>query len=169
MLIIYDYINKLKWHPSRTWEKRSLDKINKIIVHQELGNGSIEDVNTYHITPGISNHLSYLGAPHFAYHYGIEKDGVIKMANNLDDITWHTRGVNISAIGIMLVGDFSGPDHVGTSSPSTSQLMSLKNLLDLLVMTIPNIKKTGIYGHCDFGKPACPGYEIMELIEDYKS
>ncbi len=39
----------LKWHPKRRWAVRDLTRINKIIIHQELGEADIESVNQYHI------------------------------------------------------------------------------------------------------------------------
>ncbi len=50
-------------------------------MHQELGMGLVEQVNNYHITPGKQNHLSNKGAPHFAYHYGIDLDGTVYKVN----------------------------------------------------------------------------------------
>ena len=166
-----DIINKIKelpWHSTRKWSKRSLSRINKIVVHQELANGTTESVNRYHITPGPQNHLSKRGAPHFAYHFGIEKDGTVIQANNLSDITWHTKNHNTKGIGIMLVGDFSGPDHAG-GEPTDRQILAIEDLIDHILKKIKHLNKYGLYGHSDFNKPACPGYAIMDFIEDYKT
>jgi len=168
MLNITNRIEKLEWHPYRTWEKRSLDEVSSIVIHQALSNADVESINKYHIMPGQNNHLSTYGAPHFAYHYGIERDGLIITANMLEDITWHTRSQNREGIGIMLVGDFSGEGHTGNNSPTFSQFLSLEKLVDMLVSIFSNIKRTNVFGHADFGKPACPGYEIMEFIKDYR-
>lgn len=165
---IKNIIDELPWHESRKWKRRKLTSIDKIIVHQELGNGSVEQVNKYHITPGPQNHISQKGAPHFCYHYGIERDGLIKTANSLKDITWHCRGQNSKSIGIMLVGNFSSETYKGTNRPTAPQLMSLKSLFDILTKIFKTIDRNDIYGHCDFGKPACPGDEVMKFIEIYK-
>ena len=88
-MTILNKISKLEWHPLRRWATRELTAINKIIIHQELGEGDIEAVNRYHIRP---NHISSRGCPHFCYHYGIEKYGEIIQANEMGQITWHTTG-----------------------------------------------------------------------------
>jgi hypothetical protein len=98
---ITNQITTLPWHPFRRWSVRELTGINRIIIHQELGDGSVEDVNQYHIQP---NHISPKGCPHFCYHYGIDKIGEIIQSNDLRNITWHTKGQNEVGIGIMLVG-----------------------------------------------------------------
>ena len=145
-----------------------MDDIDRIVVHQELGMGSVSDVNRYHITPGDNNHLSKKGAPHFAYHFGIERDGQVIQANRLDDITWHTRGQNSRGIGIMLVGDFTGPGHAGVVSPKPVQLLNLQDLVMLLVNFLPNVTTANLFGHIDFGKPACPGTEVMGALQHIK-
>ena len=165
---IVNVINKLPWHESRTWETRSLDSIDKFIAHQELGNGTVEQVNNYHITPGDQNHLSKRGAPHYAYHYGIERDGTLFQANELTHRTWHTRGQNKTGISCMLVGDFTGPGHTGKNEPTQKQLDSLEFLIDTLLATFPKLNVDNVFGHCDFGKPACPGDLVMETINKYK-
>lgn len=165
---IVDRIKDLPWHESRRWSKRALSRINKIIVHQELANGDIDSVNRYHITPSPQNHLSPKGAPHFAYHYGIEKDGTIIQANNLSDITWHCKMQNSVSVGIMVAGDFTGPGH-SAGEPEEAQLESIEKLVDYIIDLLPQLDKYHLYGHCDFGKQACPGNTLMAFIEDYKT
>ncbi len=93
---IKNLINILPWHQKRRWSMRDANSIKKIIIHQELSDGTIEEVNGYHI--GLDNHISAKGCPHFCYHYGIrggkEHDGQIIQANELSHITWHTKGQN---------------------------------------------------------------------------
>jgi len=150
----------------KTWGQRKLQSIYKIVVHQELGEANTLSVHNYHISP--DSHLKLgVGAPRIAYHYTIEKDGTIYEVNKLTDIVWHTAGQNLHGIGIMLVGDFDGNGHKGKSKPTECQLDSLKDLLDHLTGKL-NINITEIYGHCDFGKPACPGDDVMNYIRKYR-
>jgi N-acetyl-anhydromuramyl-L-alanine amidase AmpD len=174
---IVNLIQKLPWHSRRVWSTRNLSQINKIIVHQSLCDCTAEAVNRYHITPGPDNHLSRQGAPHIAYHYAIRQkdkegsiDGEIIQANELTDITWHTRTQNTSGVGIMLQGNFKGMgyDLSGVSEgPTAKQLESLewlvKYLLDFLRITSQDV-----YGHYHFGKPACPGYKASDWIEKFR-
>ncbi len=153
----------LPWHPSRRWSSRSLLMINKIIIHQELADGSVAEVNNYHIRPG--NHISKSGCPHLCYHYGIEKTGEIIMANEIHHITWHTAGQNESGIGILLTGDFDGPGHVGTAvGPGEKQMEALAELCETLQHAF-GLDNRAVFGHCHFGKPACPGWILEEWIE----
>ena len=166
--IIDNVINELPWHESRKWSKRSLASIKKIIVHQELGDATVEQVNNYHIKP---NHISPNGCPHICYHYGISKEGDVYHCNHLSHTVWQAKGQNTSSIGIMLVGNFDGEGHKGTSKgPSQAQLISLKKLIEhLLNMDKLSITKADIYGHADFGKPACPGYVAYDYINKIKN
>lgn len=161
---------ELPWHATRRWSTRDLSRVNKIIIHQELGEGSIEAVNRYHINP---NHISPKGCPHFCYHFGIrksgEKDGEIVQANELSSITWHTKRQNTVAIGIMLQGNFNGPGHdLGTSEPTEKQIKSLEELVNYLITSF-GLTKQDVFGHYHFGKPACPGTVVQDWIEKYRN
>ncbi len=63
----------------------------------------------------------------------------------------------------MVAGDFSGVDHIGATEPTELQLRNLNFLLNKLQNEL-KLKSSDIYGHCDFGKPACPGDAIMTEI-----
>ncbi len=166
---IKNLTNTLPWHPNRIWGKRQLSQIKKIIIHQELGESSIEQVNDYHITPGPYNHISEKGCPHFCYHYGIRKNGEIVQANELSDVVWHCTGQNMESIGIMLQGNFAGPGHeTGTSSPTPEQMQSIAELIDHLQKTI-NLSNHDVWGHYHFGKPACPGHILQDWIEQKRT
>ncbi len=171
---IVDMVTALPWHDSRVWQKRPVSSIKKIIIHQELADGKIEDVNKYHITPGPNNHLTQRGAPHFAYHFGIrQKDpcGEIVKANELNNITWHTKGQNARAVGIMLEGNFEGPGHEldgFAKGPDQRQIDALEWLVPYLLRLL-GLSSQDVYGHYHFGKPACPGHVVTKWIEDFRT
>ena len=167
---IKNMIQELPAHPDRTWSKRKLSRINKIIVHQELGDATIEQVNRYHITPSSNNHISPDGAPKFAYHFGITKKGEVWQTNILSDVTWHCRGQNSVSIGIMVVGDFHAPNHTGTKQgPLKKQLDALEYLLNYLVERSKlNLDSGCVYGHSNFGKLTCPGSALENFITNYR-
>lgn len=146
------------------WGKRTESIIDKIIVHQALGEIDTIGVHNYHISE--KSHLKKGGAPKIAYHFSIEKSGKTYLVNDLTDVVWHCKGQNLRSIGILVCGDFDGPNHVGKSSPTEEQLKSLKGLLDRLTSEL-SIPKKEVYGHCDFGKPACPGWDIHKFILKY--
>ena len=160
---IVNKIDQLAWHSVRRWSVRDLTEVNRIIIHQELGEANVEAVNRYHLKP---NHISSKGCPHYCYHYGIEKTGLVIQANELNQITWHTTGQNNSGIGIMLVGNFAGPGHdVGTTEPTPEQIKGLEELCDYLIQAF-GLTNRDVYGHYHFGKAACPGYVVEEWIEN---
>ncbi len=163
---IKDLTLELPWHPKRKWGVRKVEVINKIILHQELGESDIEAVNTYHTGP---NHISNQGCPHFCYHYGIRKNGEVVQVNPLTAVTWHTKGQNTVSIGIMLVGNFNGTGYTsGTGEPSAAQLASMKALVAYLQEKF-ELSNQDIYGHYHFGKLACPGHTIQDWIENTRN
>jgi N-acetyl-anhydromuramyl-L-alanine amidase AmpD len=162
---IQNLIASLPTHPGQVWGKRKLSQVQKIIIHQELGESSIEEVNHYHITPAENNHISKAGCPHFCYHFGIRKNGEVVLANEYTDITWHCSGQNTTSIGIMVQGNFAGPGHdLGNSEPTPKQIESLGELTDYLLKTF-KLKEQDVWGHYHFGKRACPGYVLQDWIE----
>jgi N-acetyl-anhydromuramyl-L-alanine amidase AmpD len=163
---IVNLVDKLEWHPTRRWSIRQLSQIKKIIIHQELGEGSIENVNKYHIGP---NHISSKGCPRICYHYGIRKNGEIAQLNELSSMVWHTKGQNREGIGILVVGNFAGTGHTAASSePTNEQLASLAFLVDYLKQAF-DFSNQELFGHYHFGKPACPGFVISEWIEKQRN
>ncbi len=163
---IKNLINQLEWHPTRRWNTRQLSSINKIIIHQELAEGTIENVNAYHIKP---NHISPKGCPRICYHYGIRKNGEIVQMNELSGIVWHTSGQNAEAIGVLLVGNFAGLGHTAaTSEPTSEQIASLEFLVDYILKAF-NFSNQELFGHYHFGKPACPGNIIQAWIENKRN
>lgn len=162
---IKNLIKELPWHAQRVWGKRELNQIDKIIVHQELGESSVENVNAYHISVSAKNHISPKGCPHICYHYAIRKDGEIVQVNELSDITWHCKGQNTHSIGIMLQGNFNGPGYdLGTSEPTAEQIKSTEELVDFLLESL-KLVNTDVFGHYYFGKPACPGTIMQDWVE----
>ncbi|WP_425391136.1 peptidoglycan recognition protein family protein [Ekhidna sp.] len=162
MAEIQNMISILPWHPTRRWGVRQLSAINKIIIHQELGEADVEAVNNYHIKP---NHISSKGCPHLCYHFSIRKNGEIIQANELSSVTWHCKGQNIEAVGIMAVGNFNGPGYdMGTSEPTKEQIKSIDFLIDYLIKSL-RLTNQDVFGHYHFGKPACPGHELQKYVE----
>ena len=164
-LKIVDLRDQLRWNPRRPrWPRqRPLDSIDKVILHQELGNGDARAVNEYHrcYDPrGISYGRNW---PRIAYHYVIEKDGTIEQVNDLTDVTWHCRGQNTHSIGIMLVGNFAGPGHNG-SEPTAAQGRAFFALAEHLMETL-GLGPDAFFGHCDFRKPACPGTTAYSWVQ----
>jgi N-acetyl-anhydromuramyl-L-alanine amidase AmpD len=171
---IVDVIRTLPWNKSgvkrNKWGYRPLSIISKVIVHQAMSKGPTENINAYHISE--DSHLKPGGAPHIAYHYTIEKDGTIFHCNKDTSITWHTKGQNTKSIGVCLIGDFNGraedgEAYVGKTNPSKPQLKSLNILLNKMMIKY-SLQPEDIYGHSDFGKPACPGNKVQTWLENWR-
>ena len=97
------------------------------------------------------------------YHYLIEKDGETVQTRELDEEGAHTKGWNLSAIGVCFAGNFD------VEYPSVRQMDSLKSLLDTLFGE-NKFRLTDIAFHREFRNTNCPGlhftdaYMIRELL-----
>jgi len=162
-----DFIKILPWNKyGLKWKKRKLSNINKIVIHQSLSDGKIGSINNYLISAG--NHISpSKGCPHICYHIAIDLNGDILLCNNFDDITWHVKQYNSTAIGICVLGNFNGTGWNKGHEPSQKQIDSINNLLKQLIINF-NFKCNQIYGHYHFGKPACPGKTLSNIVENFR-
>lgn len=162
---VMDITEELARHKTKKWKVRDTALVDRVVFHQSMSDGDVEGVNRYHIEPG--NHISKTGCPRICYHYVISRDGIFYKCNKESCLTWHTRGQNLRGIGVLVMGDFSGGDYMGPMSVTEAQVETLTNCLFYFTDNpnlpgITNLKQ--FYGHCDFGKPHCPGTEIYELI-----
>jgi len=174
---IFNITAQLRWNPNRPFwpQRRLLPNIDKVVLHQGIssqdvtGNADVFGINNYHISPDC--HVSPgKGAPHICYHYAIDDDGKIYQVNDLGDVVWHCLGNNTNSIGILLVGDFDGPQHTGRHVPSEGQERSFFWLAEYLLsrdeLPLINDNKC-FYGHCDLqtGKVNCPGTVAYEWVQ----
>jgi len=168
-------VRKLIWHPTKEWKKRGVNAIDRVVVHQSMSSGTIKGINNYHITPSPNNHISKTGCPHICYTYAIDRIGAeapVYQTNWDDDIVWHTKGQNYRSIGVLVRGDFNGLGYNGQQKPTKNQLENIRRLMDFFVESnkFPLITDySSLYGHQDFGKGACPGFEIYNEIIKLRS
>ena len=161
-------VESLPWNPNRPrWpQKRALDRIDRVILHQSLGhadpsgNRDVFGINNYHISPG--NHISAGGCPHICYHLVIDDDGTVYQTNDFEDVVWHCKGQNAHSLGVLLVGDFAGPGHLG-GEPTAAQEQAFFALVEYLGKGL-GLGSDSFFGHRDFGKPACPGFVAYQWI-----
>ena len=118
----------------------------------------------------LQNHISIKGCPHICYHYYIPgefsgyADDEILLVNDLTDWVWHAGSANKTSIGVLVEGDLKGPGHPGGHDPLDTQL----ERVDWLLRFLNQHKNYIASGHCDHGKPACPGDAVMLVVNKFK-
>lgn len=150
---IIDKTDSLMRSSSQSYKLRTLDQINKIIVHHSGSIGqTAEDYARYHV-------LSK-GWPGIAYTFIIERLGDIIQGNLLEWITYNTTGQNTSSISICLSGNFTKEE------PSPEQLKSLKKLINYLRKILP--QRLEVSGHKDYGVTSCPGTNLYKHLAQFQ-
>lgn len=168
-----DIRGKLPVHTERKWARRALSDIRGVVFHQAAGVTTAIAAARYHIGP---NHLSPDGCPGICYTIFVEPDGQAYLCNDFEDITWSqgsgvvpiegTRG-NTNYVSVCFGGDFSGPGYPGHGDPTKAQIETAGKLWAYLRDTL-KLAPDALYGHFDFGKPACPGTVLCELIGEIR-
>jgi hypothetical protein len=155
-------------HSTKKWDNRDPSKLLGAVYHQSLDNyGTASGNAKYHSGP---NHISKDGLPGLSYTCFIEKDGVIILANNVEDKVYSqgTRDLpgdeNALYLSACFGGNFPGPGYDGPQEPTKAQLGSASILWDILKDTF-NFNNDQLFGHYDFSKPSCPGYALSGVIE----
>lgn len=147
---VKNLIKSLPKHIWRRYKKRSLDKIDMVVVHHSATtSGTAKSFARYHVNSR--------GWPGIGYHYVIDKDGTINQTNELENISYHVSGQNTNSIGICLVGDYDKQKPPAIQMDQCARLIvSLQNQLD---------QELKIRGHSAFSKKTCPGLNFnMEDI-----
>jgi N-acetyl-anhydromuramyl-L-alanine amidase AmpD len=140
-------------NPRRRYKKRKLKKISKLVLHCDDWDADIMTIANYDVTPHPQHHISKKGCPGFTYHYFIEKDGTVKYAMDLKEITWHAGNHNGKSIGVCIRYRATG----NPNPPPKVQLTALQKLLARLCLDLC-IDPDNIKGHRElFGT----GYKVV--------
>ena len=162
---------KLAVNPrGKEWKARDPEKLQGLVWHQELGWGSVEAMARYHT--GKSSHLYRGGVESIAYTWAIRRDGQIVLCNDFGKAVW-SQGYkgrkgdeNAEFMSVMYEGFFRGP---GVDDPSAGQPNYLQLLSGLVLWhTCKGAwewSTDDLYGHFQFGKPACPGDTLQNIVE----
>jgi hypothetical protein len=164
---ISDGRGTLPTNPDREWPARDPEKLQGVCYHQSLEeHGRAAGNARYHAGP---NHISRNGLPGLSYTLFVEQSGEVILANDVECKTF-SQGYrdrkgdeNALYIGVCFGGNFSGPGYKGTQHPTPAQMRTAVNLWRHL-KSIWDWNDEALYGHFDFGKPACPGDALMNLI-----
>lgn len=158
----------------RQWRDRDDAALKGMAWHQELGWGSVEAVARYHTGP--QSHLAAGGVESISYTFAIRRNGQIVLCNDLIKSTW-SQGYkgrpgdeNADFLSVMFEGYFNGPGVTDkrAGEPTDVQLMS-GLLLWNQCKQLWGWDTADLYGHYQFGKPACPGNTLQAVIESVRA
>ncbi len=155
---------------AKKWKTRDPVKIKGLVLHQELGWGTVEAVAKYHTSK--NSHLRKGGVESIAYTFAIRKNGQIVLCNNLSKATW-SQGFkgrpgdeNSEFMSVMFEGLFQGEkvDDPSAGEPNHQQLLA-GLVLWQICREHWDWNENDLYGHFLFGKPSCPGNTLQTIVE----
>lgn len=129
-------------------------KINEIIVHCAETRAdqmiSAADINQWH----KKRNWKCIG-----YHFFIKRDGTIEKGRDISEEGAHCYGHNRHSIGICYAGGiaYHGDEKVYVDNRTPEQIRAMFYLIQILMMTIPSIKK--VVGHNKYANVACPCFD----------
>lgn len=92
-----------------------------------------------------------------AYHFVVDYAGRVWEGRSLAYAGAHVMSANQGNIGILVLGNFE------KQRPSTAQLGSMRNLVDILRTTC-NIRRSKVFGHRDLSPSMCPGQRLYPYV-----
>jgi N-acetyl-anhydromuramyl-L-alanine amidase AmpD len=158
--------NKIGRYKIREWYQRATSDIQIITVHHSAIEQRLDSTDDAILKRIQQTHQSR-GWPGLSYHFVITPNGNIYQTNAYTDKTWHD-GINNDSLGILVHGYMHAPYN---DNPTTSQLNSLKWLLDFLCTQQPQIpaNQADVYGHRERTPTACPGDIIFPYVLEYRN
>jgi hypothetical protein len=175
---ITDLRGTLPVHPTRLFGRRRLEEIRGVVFHQVLGDYPVEGVAAYHVSKECHIAPGH-GCPGICYVLFVDTDGTVYQVNDFEAVTWSQGGTgtppplpmtkaNTSYLAVVFRGDFDGEGHKaksGTGRPTDAQLETARRLWAWLRQEL-GLPEDCLFGHHDFGKPACPGTALKDLIDE---
>lgn len=166
-LAVEDY-RKQGHNAEKKWRRRGIEELQGLVVHQTAGGDDVRRLIAYHTQP---NHISDTGLPGAAYTLFVNKRGDVYLLNDFEDVTW-SHGYkalpgdeNRMYLSICFGGRFR---PAGKGRPTAAQLDVLHRVWAMFKAEF-GFTDLDLYGHCDFGKPNCPGDDLREAIEQYNA
>lgn len=146
---VINIIDQLPNHPTRKYSLRSVNEINKIVLHHTASEAPLKNQAAYHVNGR--------GWPRIGYTIVICKDKIYQ-TNYLDTMSYHCTGQNEHGIGVCILADFSKRPITETERKLlTAVIVSLKQ-------QFPHIKE--VYPHKAFQPTSCPVIPIEPVRED---
>jgi hypothetical protein len=145
------YVNiedDLAEHPVKEYKFRSLDRPLYITFHHSATKGqSLREIAEYHVEER--------GYPGIAYHFAINWEGQVFQLQDLEEITYHSKGRNTESIGVVFVGNYQERDLPDEAVVSAELLVQgLRKSLDIV----------GVRAHRDVRATLCPGDSAYSKI-----
>ena len=132
--------------------------INKLIVHcsatREGMNVSRDTIRDWHLARGFND---------IGYHFYIDLDGNIHKGRDIAKIGDHSKGQNISSIGICYCGGVESDGKTPKDTRNEAQKEALLCVLRTMKAMYPDAV---IHSHRDFANKACPSFDATE---EYKN
>lgn len=105
-------------------------------------------------------HVEERGWAREGYHWFIDRDGRVLPGRPETMIGSHVMGKNAGSLGLCLIGGHgSSADDEFEANFTAAQDYELRELIE-------SIKRrttiTGLFGHNDFAKKACPGFNVSD-------
>lgn len=144
MISVSNIIDDLERHPYKRYRSRSIDEVDKIIIHHSATkNGTARGFARYHV-----NNLDW---PAVGYHLIGDRTG-LHLCNSLDTISYHCSGNNRKSIGICRQGNFD------LRPPTDNEYW------DIIQMVIWVDREIGrplpIHYHTEYSSKTCPGSQF---------
>lgn len=153
---------------TKVWKTRDPAKIQGVVFHQSLEETGLAEPNArYHVGP---NHISADGLPGLSYTLFAERTGRLVLANDIESITWSQGDAakpgdeNAMYLSLCFGGNFSGQGYKGTQAATVEQRKIATDFWQF-AKDLWGWNNNQLFGHYDFGKPACPGAELTAMIE----
>lgn len=195
---MHDWTNELPWHSKddprfnrelkrmtkrgkeynkplddKRWFYRKKEAIKGVCFHQSFGHAYNDPKNTnnYHIGP---NHISSTGCPHICYTIFVGREGDVYLCNPFHAITWsqgdkdQPGSENRMLVSVVLAGRFSNAANITYGSPTVAQLEASMQVWKFLRDAF-ELTEADLFGHFDFGKSGCPGFDLENWIVKTRS
>lgn len=148
--------------------RRDPVKLHGMTLHHAAIRGNTEkdlvSIARYHVGP---NHIAGGGCPGLCYTGAVLGDGTFCLAWNLNVTTWSQGDGNSKHLGILVLGDFYSPSNPTGFDPTPPQWDSCLQVWRTSAQVF-GWSKNQLFGHFDFGKPACPGDTLRNLVMDIR-
>lgn len=131
-------------------------KIDKIVIHHSASpshSTTIEKVRDWHVNGN--------GWKDIAYHFCIDRRGIVHKGRKEKEIGAHTKGHNRHSLGICVFGNFE-VEHI--TKPAYDSLVTMVRRL----METYSIPKEEVYYHGELKPTKCCGKNLIAMFPDLK-